>query len=149
LGSIGPEAASAVPALLRSSLKDKYGGARAKAIYSLLAIDPGAKGLAAVLVTALADEDGRARHAAASTLAQVHPVAKEAVPALHQALKDENGYISLAAAVSLSRIDSESKPQLVPILIGLLKAHEAPVRIGAATLLEDIDPAAAAKAGLR
>jgi WD40 repeat protein len=39
--------------------------------------------------------------------------------------------------------------KLVPILVDLLKAHEAPIRIGAAALLQDIDPAAAAKAGVR
>src|SRR5262249_37652713 len=75
LGVIGPEAQSAVPALLMASRKDKYGGARANVIRALVAIDPGAKGLAATLVAALADEDGRPRLASAEALAQVRPVA--------------------------------------------------------------------------
>jgi hypothetical protein len=50
--------------------------------------------------------------------------------------------------VSLARIDPEKKSELAPILVPLLKGEEAPVRIGAAALLKDIDPAAAAKAGV-
>jgi HEAT repeat protein len=147
LGGIGTQARPAIPALMEA-LKDRYGGARMQAISALGRIDPETPGLAAALIAALADEEDRVRHAAASTLGQVRPIAMEAVPALKKALK-EGGYIGLAAAVSLSRIDPESKDIVVPVLIALLKCEEAEVRVGAAALLKSIDPAAAAKAGVR
>ena len=70
------------------------------------------------------------------------------VPVLAEALKDENTHVRRDAARALRKLGSDAR-EAVPVLIARLRDKEPSVRKAAAQALKDIDPAVAAKSGVK
>ena len=148
LGTFGPAAKPAVPALL-AAVKDKYWGTRRQGILALGKIDPAAPGLARLLTEALRDDEtARVRDAAAVTLGSLEKHKDIAIPALTAALKDKDDWVRLAVAQSLWKLQPGER-RVVEVLIGLVNSSEPDVRNPAVALLKSIDPKAAKEAGVR
>ena len=135
LGEIGPEAASAVPALIEA-LRDPKAGVREKTAEALGEIGPEAASAVPALIEALKDREARVRKNAAWTLAfgKIGPEAASAVPALIEALKDREARVRENAAAALAVIGPKAA-SAVPALIEALKDREARVRKNAAWAL--------------
>ena len=126
LGSIGPEASAAIPALL-ALLDDKaeaHCGSVPVQICPYAARALGRIGsdsaVAAPKIAAmLSSESPELRLAAAEALGDLGPVARDFAPLLKARLKDDDQYVRAHAAIALSRIgevDTSSVPQLVEAL---------------------------------
>ena len=89
---IGPEASSAMPALLKT-LDDDNTAVRMATLHALRRIGPGAKPAIPKLIEALSDRDDNFRHAAVDALSSIGPDAKAALPALLKAARQaEDSY---------------------------------------------------------
>lgn len=114
LGLIGPEAKSAVPALVKA-LGDKEGALKRGAARALgeIGVDSPAviKALASVL------DDRECAYEAMQSLARFGPKAKAALPALHAVLKKSK--INLGAAEAIARIDPKAKAPLAVIALAI------------------------------
>ena len=105
LGTIGPEAKTAISALA-GLLKDTDWFVRLAAGRALGKIGPTA---IHVLTNSLKDEDIRVRGAAVEGLIQMGPQAKPAIPALTELLQDKTQASREAAARALKKIQEEKE----------------------------------------
>jgi len=112
LGIIGPEARSAVPALV-GALRDKEAGVRWEAAEALGRIG---RDSVPALIEGLWDRDVKVRHTAVYALGVVGPEAGAAVPALIHRLKDWDAGVRASAASSLSGIGAPALPALMDLL---------------------------------
>ena len=136
LGSIGPTAKAAVPALV-AELKDDHVQLRKSAAEALGQIGPAAKSAIPRLVAALEDEDDETREWAADALGYIGPAA---VQLFVVALKDKR--IGLLAARALAGIGSSAE-SAIPALVAALKHGAAKkMRWWAIDALGNIGPAA-------
>ena len=127
LGKLGPEAKSAVPALIESCRTGDYYLVDAN-VESLRKIGPAAVPAIAGL---LGDKEKEIRLAAARALGKMGADAVSAVPILQDRVKECDDSVSDAAASSLARIGLSA----VPTLAGLLKDKDWFVRWRAAWTL--------------
>jgi HEAT repeat protein len=171
LGEVGPEARTAVPALIEA-LQDGDPHVRTVAATSLAAVAPGDPetvtaftgllhgpdrlvavralarcGAAAApavpdVIGLLQDAEPNVRWNAARTLGLIGPPARAAVPALVATLKDHEAFVREHAAEALGDLGPAAQ-DAVPALIGVLKDKDARVRRDAARSLGQIGPAAA------
>jgi HEAT repeat protein len=97
LGSMGPAAKDAVPALiaaLTAALHDENWKFRVSVVQALGEIGPAAKDASVpALIVALTDEDKTVRAYAFEALGRIGPEAKDAVPALAEALNGKDGAV--------------------------------------------------------
>ena len=111
LGTIGPEAAEAVPVLC-DTLKQNSSSGRRRAAWALGQIHADSKTAVPALITALKDEDASVRQNAAQSLYRFTDVKTDSVSALAALLKDKDQKtrsIAQAALVMLSeKADDES-----------------------------------------
>ena len=111
LGTIGPEAAEAVPALC-DTLKQNHSSGRRRAAWALGQIHADSKTAVPALIAALKDEDASVRQNAAQSLYRFTDVKTDSVSALAALLKDKDQRtrsIAQAALVMLSeKADDES-----------------------------------------
>jgi HEAT repeat protein len=144
----------------------------------LRSIGPEAEAAVPALLDYLQNEDWAVRLAAVETLAAIGPRVKDAVPALKALLGEVDSTLRLGCAVAISRIDPQSAPMdvladllerrpilvrwlreemgpsgpmakpLVPVLLRALRHDDLDVSRDAARLLRQVDPEAAAKAGV-
>jgi len=127
LGRIGPDAKTAVPALV-TALED--GEVGLSAIEALTRIGPGAQAATRPLLKLLKHKDERVRGAATRALGDVGAKPEEVVPALIEALKHEADRWS--AARTLGRYGPWAKAA-IPELLALLKSeNEDPLLQGTA-----------------
>lgn len=112
LGIIGPEARTAVPALV-GALRDQETGVRWEAAAALGRIG---KDSVPALIGGLWDRDVKVRHTATYALGVVGPEADAAIPALIHRLKDLNAGVRASAASSLSGIGAPALPALMDLL---------------------------------
>jgi CubicO group peptidase (beta-lactamase class C family) len=140
LGMLGPGAAAAVPALVRSfSDADPY--VQGKAAEAL-----GRIGREAVpaLSRALEDRERTVRWCAAIALGRMGAAARDAAPALTRALQDTDENVRWCAVVALGGIGAAAAAA-VPALLGRLHDKDEDVRWGANLALTQIDPAYATR----
>jgi HEAT repeat protein len=136
LGSIGPNAAEAVPALA-GALEDPDAVVRSSAAAALGSIGPNAAGAVPALADALKDRNEEVRQRAADALGSIGPNAAGAVPALADALKDRNEEVRQRAAGALGSIGPNAA-EAVMALTDALKDRSEDVRQRAANSLNRI-----------
>ncbi len=141
LGRFGPNAASAVPAMVKS-LESTVNDAtvRRRGARSLGRIGPAAKAAAPVLAAALESDDLLYRIEAALALWRINRD-KRAVPALLALLREDNDDAAFAAAMALAELNDDS-PATINALVRTLGHANADVRQAAAHALVQIGPAA-------
>jgi HEAT repeat protein len=100
------------------------------------------------LITQLKAEDAGLRLESVHALQEKVDESSTVVPALASALKDPDTYVRRDAARALGQF-AESGAEAVPALLDALRDKEPSVRKAAATAFKKIDPAAAARAGIR
>ncbi len=138
LGSLGPEAREAGPALI-GALQDQDEVVRRAAATSLEQIAP--DGAIPALVGALGDSDNGVRRVAAIALGRLGARDQDTVAALSGALQDGNVGVRLAAAASLEQMGPAAK-DAVPALMQAVQNAEPEVRAAAASALAAIGPEA-------
>ena len=139
LGSFGPKAEAAVPALMQL-LRQSAAADRLSAAGALVSIRGSTPEVKAVLMEGLKDKNLGDRARAMGTLGRMGPEAKEAVPMLVEALKDVD--LRYQALEALRLIDPGAKLP-VPILVDILERDQDTLtRERAAEALSRIGPAA-------
>jgi HEAT repeat protein len=104
LGELGPQSATAVPALAELLTHDGDPEVRWRAAFALVRIGPTATAAVPALREALADPDAKVREGAAYALGAVGPAAKDAAGALRVALNDADPQVRFRAAKALERL---------------------------------------------
>ena len=100
------------------------------------------------LISQLQAEDAAVRLETVHALQEKMDESSSVVPALASALKDPDTYVRRDAARALGHF-GESAVEAVPALLGAVRDKEPSVRKAATAALKKIDPAAAARAGIR
>jgi len=140
LAIMGPQTPAVIPALI-DALQQESSHCRIEAAQALGHFRPVAKEVVSALTEAFQQESSRSvRIAAAEALGRIGPDAKEAVPALVEALKQYR------VKWAREREDGDGDWRLTEASFEALKDKEC--FYAAAVALIDIDPEAAAKAGL-
>jgi HEAT repeat protein len=128
LGNLGPEAKSAVPALLAAAKQDKV-LARSVAM-TLGEIGPEAKEGVPFLMELLKNQKNDApypyydiRVQAASALWRIQGNKEVTLPVLREALKDLHGYVRVEAALALWQM-GEEKEKMLALLMDMLKEKD-------------------------
>jgi HEAT repeat protein len=119
LGLIGPQAAEAVPALLKLSANDPEALTQLAAAKAVALLDPRNEAVFGRLIGALKEKHGRVRRRAAEDLGDLGPGAKAAVPELVKAVKDADPGVRWASLDALGQIGPEAEAA-VPALIEAL-----------------------------
>ena len=123
-------------------------GRRVAAAESLGQIGPLAKGTIPDLLKVLKGKDPAPRPAAALALGQIRSEPETTIPLLVALLDDPQDDVAPNAVEGLGQFGSLSKP-LMPKLLPLLKSPDKDMRHAAGVALKQIDPAVAAKAGVK
>lgn len=110
LGSMGPEAEAAVPALTKALYTEGPYDVRQAAAWALGEIGPAAKSAVPALIVVLLTDFVHARRAAALALGKIGDTA--AIPSLAQSLKDEDSGVSIQAAEAISMMTGEKFPDV-------------------------------------
>ena len=123
LGTLGPAASSAVPALI-DALSDQEALVRSAAAQTLGNIGAGAKAAVPDLIRALKDKQPLVRAAAAEALGKIEQGGSRALPSLLAALKDPELSVRLAAETALAMVSPGSKSDhaQVPTLVVRIKS---------------------------
>ncbi|HLJ94744.1 MAG TPA: HEAT repeat domain-containing protein [Gemmataceae bacterium] len=102
LGRLGPEARSAVPALMEALKRDRL--VRQHAALALGQIGPAASDAVPALCAALSDPEWAVRRQAALALGQIGPQARPAIPALQKISRDPDPLVREAVQKVLKQI---------------------------------------------
>jgi len=146
LGKIRVEPASVLPALVQS-LKDTTPYIRDLSAGAIVSYGAEARPIVPTLVELLKGPDTLLRSTVATTLGRIHVDPELVVPALLEYLVEPKGN-HMSAAQALAAFGADAKPA-VPALVELLNSPNADYRRSAAEALKQIDPEAAAKAGVK
>lgn len=157
--ALGPQAKSALPTLLELygdyehhryvNYKDRTIGYVYSTIAQIFAsIGPEAVDAVPLLVQETTDSRSDVRLNAVFALRQIHARPNLVVPTLTKSLRDSTDVVRSIAASSLAVFGSDAK-SAVPELIKALADPSPAVREQAASALKEIDPEAAAKAGVK
>jgi HEAT repeat protein len=104
LGELGPQSASAVPALAELLRHDADAEVRWRAAYTLVRIGPAAAGAVAELGEALRDPSPKVREGAAYALSAIGPAARPAQAALRVALNDNDPHVRFRVSKALEKL---------------------------------------------
>ena len=146
LGRMGPLANPAIPALLRA-LKDNASQVQTEAARSLGATGKGDETVTTALVAALKDKNPGLRQAAAESLGKLGRGDETVIKALTSVQQDQP-LVSFHAALALWQLGKRDQT-VVAALTAALSCPNASIREYATNSLLQIDPEAAAKAGVK
>ncbi len=130
LGSIGPDAVSAVGALGSLLEKDPEPAVRSAAVEALAAIAPPSRGLTERLAAGLQDREARVRLASALALGRLGRTAEPASSALHGLLRDPDLAVRTNAAGAIGTIDG-ANDETTGVLVEGAKGSDPAVRLAA------------------
>jgi len=145
---LGARAEVAVPALIEIYELKLSPFSQQTTARSLGHIGPAAKSAIPLLIRGLADTNTLVRCDTLLALADFHAEPELVVPALTNALNDPNGKVRIFACMALWKVGVAAKPA-VPALVKALDDSDSSVRGQAALALKQIDPEAAAQAGVK
>jgi len=146
---LGTNAQQAVPALIRLYEQNISPRSQVATGRALNAIGATAQKMALPSFLREADSsDLMVRVAAVGALSCVDVEPQQVVPAVVRALRDTNWFTRQIAAIGLAHFGTNAQ-QAVPALASALSDTNTSVRTAAALSLKQIDPEAAAKAGLK
>jgi HEAT repeat protein len=144
--ALGVNAKDSVPSLIE--IYGRNPAARGDVLYSLNCIGTNADVPIDWLLPKLKDPDPQIRAGIAYVLGQIHTKSERAIPALIQCLSDSSSHVRADAALALGSCGADAKPA-IPQLIALLNDKGNGVRNCAVFAIKQIDPDAAANAGLK
>jgi len=144
---LGPTAKDAVPALIEIYEQNISDRSQDAAVMSLGFIGPAAETAIPLLAKATNNPDWGMRADTAWAIGQIHAAPDLAVPALIQFLHDPVPHVRDNAANALWSFGTDAKPA-VPALVEALKDSDIMVYDSAVGLIRQLDPDAAAKAGI-
>jgi len=145
LSQVGPE----VVWPLTRTLTNEAPRVRSAAIVTLgLLRSNGQVAVPALVARLESDEDNRVRASAANALGYIGKDPEVAVPALVKHLSDADPTIRAQAALALAKFGRQAQAG-VPMLLKTMRDENLTVRNSAAVALKEIDPHAAAKAGVK
>ncbi len=146
-----PEQREAVAPVLQNALQDKQPQVRLVAADALNHVAPddivSAKAVPAI-IEVLENPDDQIAYRAARLLGEMRQEPSLAVPALIVAAAGTNTLVACSALWALGQYPDQSKT-IEPALLNALKNPDVRIRYAAADALKKIDPAAAAKAGVK
>jgi HEAT repeat protein len=147
---LGPQGKSAVPALIEIYNERRPGPHNDPAAIAgiLASMGPAATDAVPRLVRDTTDADSMIRFIAVWTLGKIHARPDLAVPALTASLRDPEIGVRGWAPTGLGAFGTDAK-SAVPDLIKALADPDSDVRNATASALKNIDPEAAAKAGVK
>ncbi len=146
---LGPTASNAVSALVQVYRMKISQISQEDTLWALHGLGPSVLPTATpVLLNAITNSDRLLSAIAAETIGQIHGQPEVFVPALINATKDSNLDIRFNAVYALGEYGSAAKPA-VPTLISALNDADPSVRASATNALKQIDPIAAANAGIK
>ena len=136
-------------AALIALLNDKHPDVRYVSVFALRCLGPVASDALPSLIKCLDDPEFTVQDDAVMGLGTIHQEAERVVPILIQFIeKHRTDQILYRDAIdSLRMFGAQAKPA-VPTLVGLLDSREENIRSAATSALKQIDPEAAAKAGV-
>jgi hypothetical protein len=121
LGTLGPAASSAVPALI-DALSDQEALVRSAAAQTLGNIGAGAQAAIQDLIRALKDKQPLVRAAAAEALGKIEQGGSRALPSLLAALKDPELSVRLGAETALAKRPRHADHAQAPTLVVRIKS---------------------------
>ncbi len=136
----------AIPSLME--IYERNPAARVDVIYCLSCIGPVAEEAVPWLLQKLPATDTQLQAGIISALGEIHAQSNRVVPVLIDYLNDSNSRVRVDAALALASYKADAK-SAVPELIDLLNDKGKGVKKAATLALKQIDPEAAAKAGLK
>jgi hypothetical protein len=150
--ALGGEAKPFVPDLMALN-SDKDQRTRYFAVFALRCLGPAADAALPEFIECLKDSDETIRGEAATGLGEIHQQPERSVRILMDFIEryrtDRINWIPTYDAIrSLAKFGTHARPA-VPMLIGLLKDSQEGVRDAATNAVRQIDPDAAAKAGVQ
>ncbi len=144
LAQIGPDAVLPLTQVLTNASPK----VRSAAVISLAMLSSNAQAAVPALVERLeSDKDNRVRAAAARALGHIGTGREVAVPALIKHLSDAVPIVRIQAAQALGKFGKQAQ-DAVPTLVKTMNDEILTVRDSAAAALKEIDPHAAANAGV-
>jgi hypothetical protein len=144
--ALGGEASNAVPELIEM-YKHTPGSGPWGPGAALGVIGPAAGAAIPSLLLNVGNTNAGAREIAVRVLGEIHSQSQLVVPVLIAALHDPASAVQYEAFLALGRYGKEAKAA-VPALVGMLNDRDEVARVMAPNVLKQIDPEAAAKAGV-
>ncbi len=150
--ALGAQAKPFVPALMALN-SDEDQGTRYYAVFTLRCLGPMANAALPVMLACLKDPQPSVRVEAAKFFGEIQQQPEQSVRVLMDFIEQYrtdriHWFPSYDAIRSLAKFGAQAKPA-VPMLIGLLNDPQQGIRDAATNALRDIDPDAAAKAGVQ
>jgi HEAT repeat protein len=146
---LGADAREAVPALIKIYERDSSERSEGCVAHSLAAIGPPAGSAIPALIKGMTNSSLAVRALSINALSRIHADPEIVVPALIKCLSDidNDAEVDDEAAVALGSFGAAAKPA-IPALIELLQHPGPDLHYWAGIALSQIDPEAAAKAGV-
>jgi HEAT repeat protein len=146
-----PEQKEVVVPLLVKAVQDPHAPVSMVAAESLNIIDPQAvvnEGVVPILINLLKDPDQQTAMNAARTLGKIRKQPEVVIPTLMEAAQGTNYEVAASSLDGLADFGAEAKAA-VPLVMTTLRHKDGRMRYAAAYALKQIDPEAAAKAGVK
>jgi HEAT repeat protein len=143
LGEIGPDAADAVPDLLKVLAKDRRTDVQMQAVMALGSIGAASSPAVPQLKALLEQNNPAMVPGALFALGKIGPTAESAEPLVRKEMASANPFNKVLAAWALAKLDPQDKARVqaaVPILVEGLTSKEVRVRTAAARELFDLRP---------